>query len=335
MDSIEHLITFYKHRGFSGRMSAGFDFLRKNMAVILKTSLWVLLPFSVIQAILYVAYSDSLVAVGAVAAESSEALQAYGTVMVQLVLLWLVAFIGSVLWGALVFGMFRKYSTLGYVPVMRISSWFAWTRRDIWRFFLCLLFIVFFMVILALVSIMLVSLSAWTLIVLVPLWVYLMVILAVFPYFYMMENNPLWSAFVMAVRKGTPSWGAGFGICVLGIILAGVFGVVCSLPATITLLIDYFVALGAQDGEVAQMPAYYAVLKTLFYVISMYAGYLQMLIWGAPLLFHYSSLMSHEKEEELAAAQAEQERLKAEQARLQAEKKREAEFLNGSSYKPF
>ena len=335
MDSIEQLMVFYKYRGFSSRMSEGFRFLTKNMKVILKTSLWVLLPISLIQALVYSMYAESVMEFSTMAGKTPDALQAYGAVAVQLLLIWLVAFVGSVLWGALVFGMFRKYSMLGYVPAMSIGAWFAWTRRDIWRFFLCLLFVVFFIVILMALSIMFMTLSAWTLIVVLPLWIYMGVILAIFPYFYIMESNPLWSAFVMAVRKGTPSWGAGFGICVLGMILAGIFGVICSLPSTITLIIDYFVALGGQDGEVAQLPAYYGVLKFLFYALSMYGGYLQMLIWGAPLLFHYSSLMAHDKEKELADALAEQERMKAEQERIQAQKKRESEFLSGSSYKPF
>ncbi len=335
MDSIGHLMVFYKYRGFSDRLSEGFKFLTRNMKVILRTSLWVLLPVSLIQALVYDVYADSVMEFIIMAGRTSETLQAFGAVAVQIVFIGLVAFAGSVLWGALAFGMFRKYSMLGYVPLMSIGAWFAWTRRDIWRFFLCLLFMVFFIVILTALGIMLMTLSVWTMLIVIPLWIYLGVIMVIFPCFYIMESNPLWNAFMMAVRKGTPSWGSGFGICMLGMILAGMFGIVCSLPVAITLIIDYFSALEAQDGEVIHLPAYYGVLKFLFYVLSVYAGYLQMIIWGAPLLFHYSSQMTHDKEKELAGALADQERIKAENERFQAQKKRESEFLSGASYKSF
>ena len=71
-------MVFYKYRGFSSRMSEGFRFLTKNMKVILKTSLWVLLPISLIQALVYSMYAESVMEFSTMAGKTPDALQAYG-----------------------------------------------------------------------------------------------------------------------------------------------------------------------------------------------------------------------------------------------------------------
>lgn len=50
MENIEHLSTFYKRRGFSGRLSGGYKFLEKNLQTILRVGSFILVPYAVILA---------------------------------------------------------------------------------------------------------------------------------------------------------------------------------------------------------------------------------------------------------------------------------------------
>ena len=107
------------------------------------------------------------------------------------------------------------------------------------------------------------------------------------------------------------------------------------MPMYVTVLIDNLVAKSIIDGNVPELPSYYVALKILCYAIYVYAGALGMVFVESPLLFHYASVVSPDKEKMLADARADYERLKAERARQAAEKEREAAIRDGAAYKPW
>ena len=179
---------------------------------------------------------------------------------------------------------------------------------------------------------MLVTVNGWLGLVMLPVMLYCAVIFLLFPYFYMIERETLWDAFLHAFRKGTPTWGTTFSIGLVAGIIVGVFTLICSMPMYVTVLIDNLVAKSIIDGNVPELPFYYVALKILCYAIYVYAG---MVFVESPLLFHYASVVSPDKEKMLADARAEYERLKAERARQAAEKEREAAIRDGAAYKPW
>lgn len=338
MENIEQLSTFYKHRGFTGRLSEGYMFLEKNFRNILRVGSLVLIPYAIVQALSLtwllagvqnlIARMNVASAVTAGGLLGEELLPIVGSMLVAL----LVFLVGISSWKAFMFGMFRKYIELGYVPTMRLGAWCSWVQRDVWRYFLYMLFVLFFWAIVAALSYMLLSLTAWLMLLVLPVALYCIVVLALFPYFYMIEREPLWNAFLHAFRKGTPAWGATFAIVVLTGIIACAFSTICSIPMSVTVMVDNLVTRGTLDGAQADLPVYYTGLKVLFGALSIYVNMFMAILIGAPLLFHYASLASQDKAAKLAEARAEQERLKAEQARRLAEKEKEAARRDGSAY---
>ena len=341
MENIEHLSTFYKRRGFSGRLSGGYKFLEKNFQTILRVGSFILVPYAVILAFAMtwlmdiVQQMEATADVTALMASPGVLTDFYSSLALRLLVCGVVALLGTCCWKALVFGIFRKYVDLGYVPSMKLGSWWSWMQRDVWRYFLYALFILFFWLIVAAIFYMLITLTPWLGLLLIPVLLYCGVIFKLFPYYYMVERESLWDAFLHAFRKGTPNWGSTFAIVVLAGIITGVFCFIYSLPTSITWLVDGMVARGNVDGVAADLPGYYVGLKVAFWAISLYASALATLLTDAPMLFQYGTLMSGEKEKMLADARAEQERLKAERMRQAAEQEREAARRDGSAYRPW
>ena len=339
MENIEQLSTFYKHRGFTGRLSEGYLFLEKNFRNILCVGSLVLIPYAFVQALSLVWVLDGvqnlLARMGTAPSMAANELDNLWGVSGSMLIAFLVYLVGMSFWKAFMFGMFRKHMELGYVPSMRLGAWCSWAGRDVWRYFLYTLFVLFFWVIVAALSYMLLTLTAWLMLLVVPAALYCQVVFALFPYFYMIERESLWDAFLHAFRKVTPTWGATFAIVVLTGIIAYAFSVVCSIPVSATVIVDNLVAKEALEGVRADLPVYYTGLKVIFWALSIYASMFVGILIGAPLLFHYASLVSQDKAAMLAAARAEQERLKAEHARMLAEKEKEAARRDGSAYRPW
>ncbi len=341
MENIEQLSAFYKRRGFTGRLFGGYVFLEKNFRTILRTSSFVLIPYAVLMAIGLVWLSDSLqkVAASADVAALAATPGVWADFIWPVALRGLICFVimlaGMCFWQALVFGMFRKYVELGYIPSLKITAWYSWMSRDIWRYFLYALFVIFFWVVIESIGYMLAIINTWLVLVMLPVMLYCGVIFLLFPYFYMIERETLWDAFLHAFRKGTPVWGTTFSIGLVTGIIVGILVIVCSMPMYITVMIDNLVAKGTADGNVADLPSYYVALKVVCYALYMYAVSLGLLCIEAPLLFHYASVVASDKEKMLADARAEYERLKAERARLAAEKEREAAIRDGAAYRPW
>lgn len=338
MENIEQLSAFYKLRGFIGRLSAGYSLLEKNCHTLLCTGVVVLISFAVVMSAAMIWFADCLQRVcilgfpfdSNVGMFSSIGSSIWLPLMICVVLL----LSGISIWQSLLYGMFRKYIHLGYIPKMNISAWFEWTKRDIWRYSLYILFISCFWALILVVFYMLASLSAWFWLLLIPIWLYCGVEFALIPYFYMIERLSLWDSFLISFRKGTSAWGAAFTILLLTYLIAGVFSIIFSLPMGITVLSDYFATIGMINGEMVDLPFYYTGIKFLFGVISVLGILFSFVIVQVSMLFQFASLVALDKKKMLAEALAEEERLQAERAREIAEKEKIASYLDGSAFQP-
>ena len=122
MENIEHLSTFYKRRGFSGRLSGGYKFLEKNFQTILRVGSFILVPYAVILAFAMtwlmdiVQQMEATADVTALMASPGVLTDFYSSLALRLLVCGVVALLGTCCWKALVFGIFRKYSGLRHLP---------------------------------------------------------------------------------------------------------------------------------------------------------------------------------------------------------------------------
>lgn len=329
MENIEQLSAFYKYRGFSGRLADGFSFFTKNFKTVMVTSAFILVPLTVVLAIV----AGLFFPLGMGTATAGSALStSYWVVQALIVVLLL---LGVSVWGAALFAMYRQYIDLGYVPSWKAKVWLGYMKCDIWRFFLFVLFLVFIWAVLSSLIAIVATRWIWIWLVCLPVLVYLDVIFSLIPYYYMIDRMTLWDSILHAFRKGTRSWGTTFGILLFANIVAGFLMLIVSLPCIITVVVDALAARSLAMGGEADLPSYYVALRILCYALCFYASFLGYWLTTGALLFQYASLSARDKEKELAEARAAEERDRQAREREEAERKKEEARKDGSAYRPW
>lgn len=332
MENIEQLSAFYKYRGFSGRLVDGFSFFAKNFKTIFTTSAFILIPFvfllAVVVGVFFPLGNLGMLSAGA-AATTGASLWVPQAVFLLLVL------ICTSVWGAVLFAMYRKYIELGYVPTWKTGVWLGYMKRDIWRFFLFVLFLAFFWGILSSVITIVAIHWVWIWLVCLPVLVYLDVVFSLIPYYYMIDRMTLWDSILHAFRKGTRSWGTTFSILLFANIVAGFLLFVSSLPCILTIVVDVVASQSLASGGEAALPSYYVVLRIICYALCFYGSFLCYLFTTGALLFQYASISAHDKEKQLAEARAEEERARLAREREEIARKKEEARKDGSAYRPW
>lgn len=123
------------------------------------------------------------------------------------------------------------------------------------------------------------------------------------PNFYLLGSQSLMGSFTQSYKLGVPHWGSMFGIALLTLILTIIGEMLGALPYYITVLVDYLIALAAEDGNTVTLPFYYVSMRVTFAFLASVIAYYASLLIVVPMAFQYASLitMRKEKEEELRA----------------------------------
>lgn len=299
MDEQLQTSALYKSRGFSGRLSESFKFLEKNFKKIFKISIFGLIPIGVLSAL----------TVTFLPLQKMDGLM----VLVWFFLMICCSLLASLYFHSFIYAMLEKYGELGYVPSMKLKAWWPLMKKKMGRVFLCDLFLgIFFGVSLMIVFIPLIlsSVSMFTAspTASLPVWgpllslflflvfVFVAIPLFLMPNFYLLGSESLMSSFTQSYKLGVPHWGSMFGIALFTLILYFVAGILGGLPYYVTELIDYLIALAAEDGNVVTLPFYYLTMRMTFAFLMAIIGYYASLMVVVPMAFQYASLVTIKKE---------------------------------------
>ncbi len=341
MDEQLQSTVLYKSRGFSGRLSEGFKFLEKNFKQIFKISIIGLLPVSMLSALTMV-FNKNLnqkykknkkkkKPVSFLSALTMVFLPVHlldGMMVVVWFLLMIVfALLASLYFDSFIFSMLEKYGEVGFVPVMKLKGWWPLMKTKLTRVLLCDVVVGIFMAISLLIIFMPYiaglsltepaaesaavssSLPVWSVVMTILLAIVFIVAwipLALMPNFYLLGNRSLMGSFVRSFKLGFPHWGAMFGMVLFALIMFAITELFGGLPYFITQMMDYLIALAAEDGNVAVLPFYYVILKIVLALIMVLVSSYASLFIVVPLAFQYASLVTMEKEKkaELEANQS-------------------------------
>lgn len=302
MDEQLQTSPLYKSRGFSGRLLESFKFLEKNFKQIFKISILGLVPVSVLSALTMTFFPI-------------QAMDGW-MVVVWCLLMMFFALVASLYFHSFVYVMLEKYGELGYVPCMKLKAWWPLMKKKMGRILLYDLFMAAFVMICILIVfapfiISATSMDAELATGSMPVWgialslllflgfTFAFVPLFLMPNFYLLGSESLMGAFTSSYRLGIPHWGSMFGIALFTLILAFIGEALGALPYYITELINYLIALSAEDGNMVTLPFYYLSLRIVFAFLASIATYYASLLVVVPMTFQYASLVTMKKEKEM------------------------------------
>lgn len=285
MDTETSNAAFFKSRSLPGRLSVAFKFINGNFRYLLRQGSFILLPMCVIQA-LYAAYFRDAATLSA------------GNVMALSILI-LLSLAGSGLFGALIFTSLQEYIELGYVPAYKLkeikTSLLKNMRRLVSMWFV--MFVCLFILLAACGALL--NLSLYTMIITIPLLLFVLVPLAYAIFIYIFEGKDLIASIKKSFGLGVPNWGSTFVVSVLMSALAVVVQIVASLPWITTVLVENLARLSVLQGNEANLPGFFPVLV---FVLAMVATFISILSGGLlgiiPMAFQYGSIEARRKEEE-------------------------------------
>lgn len=294
METEKNKIALYAKRTFGEKFNATFDFIKENWKQLLKYTLYLLLPVSLIQALSLNGLMSA--AMGMSAMVSNAAAFAGASAMVPFFsyygLFMIVALVGSVLLVSLVYAMLRTYNereerlqgvTLGMLRPMLL--------RNVKRTFLLMLFGMFLLILFSLIAGVLVASLPGdaSLLAVFPVIVILFAVvlpLGLWIPAYLLEDLTLIGSLKKALRIGFATWGGIFAIVFVMGIISGILQGVTMIPWYIGTIVKYI--LGASSGEgIGDVSVGYSFLLYLLAVVQALGAYFAMIFTLVGLGYQY------------------------------------------------
>lgn len=282
MDTESSLVAFYKVRTLAGRLSAGMKFINDNLRLLVKLSAPVVVPMALAVS-LYTVFMY----------EISRSVPVW---TVCVVLFIGIILIGSSLITSLWFVLLEKYQELGYLPAYHLRDLKGLLPAGFKRALGMFLFLIVVYILLTFLFVFLGVWSLYTLFALVPVYVFLLVPLSLYPYVYMLEKKNLINALKETFRMGVRYWGSTFAIILVMGTLMWLAQLVVSLPFGVMAGIQSRAVLASIAGDPAILPFYFSVLMLLLGLVAFCFSYFSSLLLFASLAFQYGSIKAAYRE---------------------------------------
>ena len=270
MENTAETKGFYEYKTTLRAMSEGVSLLSKNATMLLKATWPVLLVVSLLGA--WCTYSSSRL-IGCVVTGSQIDWSDLGLSVAFPVLVYLV---GLVFFYALVYTLFAKYIEKGFMPTVVRGKFQPCPKiTKLGRFVLGVLWVLFIVLVYGALSYVLGHLSKWTLILTVPVCIFLAFWLANQLTGYVLISDTL----IGSIRHSFGITLKGLGsfltvAIVLGLIL-GVIGAVCQLPSISSELIYLKSQLSLSEGDDVVLPSYF---MWVYFLALAFSTFLQLIL---------------------------------------------------------
>ena len=283
-------IQFYKQRTFSEIVTATFDFIRENWRPLLTYMVYILLPLSLVQALI----NNEFLKVSGFTGFAQAASYGYNMnetgIIIYALAMCLFNVVGMLLFYSLIFSLIELYNRRS-----EGLSGIGWSdiRPILWPFFrksIAMSLVIFIGILLACAIMGLgVVMSRWTLVVTIPVFIAMLIPLTFAYPAYLYGKGKLMETLPHSFALGWRCWLSIFGVSVLTGLLSGVLQTITSMPYQLTLLGSAIMASG-NSGE--SMSPLMSFVFYLFGVIQTFGAYIASTI--IPLSVAY--LYAHAKE---------------------------------------
>lgn len=273
---------FYKSRSLAGRVAAAFRFINAHFRYLFKRSSYILLPLALVQALYFALFAAS-------PASSVASL-------VASVLLTVITIAGSLLFYSFLYTSLQIYAETGYLPMLTLKELWPTVLRNAKKLFYVGFFIFLFYGCLLLISWLGVLASIYTLIVILPLAVFLMVPLTFFGFRYVLEPEEMGVAFRKSYRMGITYWGSTFAMILIAVVLVGIIQLVASLPLATSLYVERVAVLSRMEGNEAVLPGFFRFLLFFLAFVSTFVSLVSVILSVALMAFQYGSAVATRNE---------------------------------------
>ena len=281
-------IRYYRVRTFSEKLNITFDYLRENWRVILRFSLYLLLPLCIFQAFALNSYVSTYMEL---MKDPDDAKNFVIRFILQGCVFALFYMIGSMILKAFIYGLIHVYDQ----RTERLAGLTFGEFKETFLRFLgkCFRITLFYSIITILVGGIiggLAILSLWTLVVTLLLFAIGILIIIppimLFTPMYLFEDRPFFETLQRAFRYGMSFW-----LEILGILF--IFGLIGSIINTVTYLPWYLVVVASQlfilsspDSGIDQSLGYQLLVYVLG-IIQSYGSYIAQIVGLIGIAFEY------------------------------------------------
>lgn len=275
---------FYKSRSLAGRVGTAFRFINANFRYLFKQSAFILIPLALVQALYFTLFAgDPVVSAGR---------------LVVSALFSVLSIAGGLLYYSFLYTCLQKYIESGYLPACKLRELFRPVLQNAKKLFYVGFFILLFYSCLLLIAWLGMLVSFYTLIVLLPLFVFLLVPLSYFGFAYVLEHEAMGVAFKSSYRLGICYWGSTFAMLLVGTVLTGIVQSVVFMPLGTSLYVERMVNMAVLQGNEAVLPGFFPFLLFFLAFVSMFFLFLSMILPVLLMAFQYGSAVAARREKE-------------------------------------
>lgn len=298
MDSQKPKIAMYVQRSFGDKLTAAFNFFNENWKILLKYSIYFILPICIVQALCMNTFMGGYTNLITSASRGQGDVLDYLGVSFWLSYGFLILFsaIGGLVMFSLVYALVKIYNAREERLVgLTFADLKPVLMRCMGRLFLMGLFLTGVFILFFTIMGVLIALTPFTLLLTIPLLIAVMIPLCLFPPIYLFEEIDLWGAFTKSLRVGFATWGGIFGISFVMSFISNVLYGVAAIPWYVVFMIGMvFSVSDAQSTMTSSMG--YSVMMYLFGIIMLFGIYVSSIfpILGMAYQYgHSSEKMEH------------------------------------------
>lgn len=291
MEFQEPIIKFYQKRSFGEKMSASFDFLKKNIKLLLKLSVYLLLPLSLIQAIFMNTYLGSVMSFSMAAGAGiggTDTMGFLGPMLGNIVALAITGILATSALIALIFTCMQVYNEKGSLKGVTFSDLKDRIIHNALRALVISLIIAGIVILFYALVIVLAIATPFTALLTVPAFVaFVIPIVLIYP-IYLFEQAPVGTAISKAYKLGMKTWGSLFGLLFVMGMLAGILQGVAMLPWYILVIVKTILTINEPTNAITTSFGY-SLLQYLTAVVMLFFTYIAMMFVYLGVAYHYSS----------------------------------------------
>jgi hypothetical protein len=235
------LIRLYQRRTFSEKFSATIDFVRENWKPILKYFTYFMLPFAIIQGVVFEGMMNAMPNDNT----NSDLSQLLGSLFfAKYGAYMLIYVIVSLIVGSMVFSMIQLYATReGRLQNLQIGELWNSMKQNLWRLLFAevIMFVIF--VAYTLVIVVTAVVSLYTLILTIPAFFVMMVPLVFLLPVSVFDKASLSTLVVRTFKFGFITWGGTFGFIFVISLVANIISGIATTPWYVIYLFQYMMPM--------------------------------------------------------------------------------------------
>ncbi len=294
MENQTSKIVFFKSRSLAGRLSAAFDFIEKNLKILVKLSSFILVPMAALISFCYIFFGNLAVQIKDVKSFTPE-LYKY---LIGLAIILVICLVGAIFFKGLLYTLVKEYllrDSIARISFKEIKKNFLHNTK---RFFFINLAIAVLVLLYYAIILGLMFLSKWTLVLTFPFFIFIIIPFIYSEQIYMFEDIKLLKAVKKGFQMGAPNWGGTFILLILAEIFALIIQGIAFIPFGIGSLVQSLSFTSMLDGNPSTLPVYFSILMFVLSMVGYFIAYLAQMLPSVSMMFQYFSATKKQAEKE-------------------------------------